>query len=57
MCAKDIGLPILADPRVDPSADNNFAIRIASEKGHMDVVKVLLADPRLSPDKPISNRQ
>jgi len=37
---------------IDPSADDNYAIRIASENGQTDVVKVLLADSRLSPDNP-----
>ena len=40
---------LLQDPRVDPSVDDNIAIRIASEKGHMDVVKRLLQDPRVDP--------
>jgi len=30
---------------VNPSAGNNYVIRIASENGHTEVVKVLLADP------------
>ena len=40
---------LLADPRVDPSADNNYAIRWASRKGHDKVVKLLknhFAKPR-----------
>jgi len=26
---------------VDPSAENNYAIRVASEKGHVEVVALL----------------
>jgi len=33
----------------DPSANENYAIRIASEYGHADVVNVLLADSRVNP--------
>jgi hypothetical protein len=40
---------LLGDPRVDPSADDNYAIRFASGKGHVDVVKLLLSDPRVIP--------
>ena len=28
--------------QVDPSVDNNYAIRQASENGHLEVVKILL---------------
>jgi hypothetical protein len=38
---------LLADPRVDPSADDNYAIREASSNGHLSVVERLLADPRV----------
>ena len=38
---------LLNDPRVDPSADDNYAIRCASENGHVEVVKLLLNDPRV----------
>ncbi len=37
------------DPRVDPSADDNGAICWASERGHVEVVKLLLNDPRVDP--------
>ena len=40
---------LLADPRVDPSADNNYAIRWAAYNGHTEVVRLLLADPRVDP--------
>ena len=34
---------------VDPSTANNWAIRLASQFGHKDVVQLLLADPRVDP--------
>jgi len=34
---------------VNPSANHNYAISYASENGHTEVVKVLLADPRVDP--------
>lgn len=40
---------MLKDPRVDPSTDNNVAIRWASAFGHQKVVKLLLKDPRVDP--------
>ncbi len=40
---------LLADNRVDPSVENNLAIRYASESGHTEVVKLLLDDPRVNP--------
>jgi ankyrin repeat protein len=40
---------LLEENRVDPSADNNKAIRIASQKGHLDIVNRLLEDPRVDP--------
>jgi len=40
---------LLADSRVDPTADNNFAIRVASGYGYAEVVRALLADPRVDP--------
>uniref|UniRef100_A0A6C0JWC8 Uncharacterized protein n=1 Tax=viral metagenome TaxID=1070528 RepID=A0A6C0JWC8_9ZZZZ len=33
----------------DPSENNNYAIRVASYNGHVDVVKLLLADHRVDP--------
>ena len=39
----------MSDPRVDPSAENNFAILIASIKGHLNILKLLLKDPRVDP--------
>jgi hypothetical protein len=40
---------LLADPRVDPAADNNYAICRASYFGHTEVVRALLADIRVDP--------
>jgi hypothetical protein len=37
---------ILNDPRVDPSKDDNFAIRFASRKGHKEIVQKLLTGTR-----------
>ena len=37
---------LLQDSRVDPSADDQYAIRSASERGHHLVVETLLKDPR-----------
>ena len=45
---------LLGDPRVDPSADDNYAIRWASFNGRLEVVKLLLADLRVDPSD-ISN--
>jgi len=48
---------LIADPRLapakpDPSACDNYALDLASQRGHTDVVNVLLADPRVhSTDK------
>jgi ankyrin repeat protein len=40
---------LLADPRVDPAANDNAAIQASSENGHAEVVKLLLTDPRVDP--------
>ena len=40
---------LLEDPRVDPSANDNFALRLASAEGHTEVVRILLADERVDP--------
>ena len=37
---------LLQDPRVDPSDENNLAIRLASFYGYIEVVKLLSQDPR-----------
>lgn len=41
---------ILTTGRVDPSLDNNLALRLALERHHNEVAKRLLADPRVQPD-------
>lgn len=43
----DVFRLVLKDERVDPSAKDNYAIRIASEKGYVEVVKLLLQDKRV----------
>jgi len=40
---------LLSDKRIDPTADDNTAIRWASAKGHVEVVKILLSDKRVDP--------
>ena len=34
---------------VDPSARDNFAVRLASRNGHLEVVKLLLTHPKVDP--------
>ena len=34
---------------LDPSVDNNYAISMASEHGQLEIVKLLLSDPRVDP--------
>jgi hypothetical protein len=34
---------------VDPSAEDNDAIRVAVKNGHEEIVKILLQDPRVDP--------
>jgi hypothetical protein len=40
---------LLKDPRIDPSLDNNWAIRCASFVGQKEVVEILLKDNRVNP--------
>jgi hypothetical protein len=40
---------LLQDKRVNPSDRENYAVRAASENGHVDVVKLLLQDKRVNP--------
>lgn len=40
---------LLTDPKVDPSGDNNNAIRMAVEGENVETVKLLLADSRVDP--------
>lgn len=43
---------LLADPRIDPTADNNAALMWAIDKGHTPIALRLLADPRIDPAAP-----
>lgn len=46
----DVGMvSLLIHLGIDPSAERNFAIQVASERGHQAVVNWLLADPRVDP--------
>ena len=38
---------LLADSRVDPSADDNCAIKSARRNGYMEIVELLLQDDRV----------
>jgi ankyrin repeat protein len=40
---------LLRDKRIDPSVQDNYAIRFASANGHKDVVELLLRDKRVDP--------
>ena len=40
---------LLDDGRVEPRANNHFAIRFASRNGHIEVIKELLKDIRVEP--------
>lgn len=42
---------LLANPLVDPSADENQALRLAVENGHIETVKILTDDYRVHPDR------
>ena len=46
---EDIAFLLLQDRRIDPSAKNNEAIRMASSKGHDKIVDLLLVYPRVNP--------
>ena len=39
---------LLADKRIDPAANHNYAIRKAIECDHFNVAKILLADERIA---------
>jgi hypothetical protein len=43
---------LLSDYGVDPSADDNQALRLAAENGHLEIVKLLLSDARVDPSTP-----
>ena len=38
----DIVRKLLADPRTDPTAGDNIALRVAKQNGHEEVVKLLM---------------
>ena len=42
---------LLSNPesRVDPSSDNNYAIRMSCKNGHLELVELLLKHPMVSP--------
>lgn len=40
---------LVKDPRVDPSGNKNYAIRMVSKYGHSEVVRILLSDPHVDP--------
>ncbi len=40
---------MLADARVDPAADDNYAIRVSAQGGHLGIVDLLLAHARVDP--------
>ena len=42
---------IVNDARVDPSADDNVALRFAVRRGNSNLVRRLLSDPRVDPGK------
>jgi ankyrin repeat protein len=37
---------LLSDARVDPSAQNNYALIYASQNGHLEIAKLLQSHPR-----------
>ena len=39
----------MADHRVDPTANNNEAIRAACDRNHVEIVRMLLTDSRVDP--------
>ena len=40
---------LIQDKRVDPGADDNYAIRHASKYGYLEIVKILIQDERVDP--------
>lgn len=40
---------LLQDSRIDPSIDDNQAIKTAAKNGYLEIVKLLLQDPRVDP--------
>jgi ankyrin repeat protein len=46
---KDVISILIKDSRIDPSVDDNYAIRWASGGGYTEIVDLLLKDPRVDP--------
>lgn len=44
----DLVRELLKDPSVDPSAEENYAIRWAAANGHVEVVRELLRHPKVN---------
>lgn len=40
---------LIEGARVDPSGDGNYAIRVASQNGHIEIMARLLQDNRVDP--------
>jgi hypothetical protein len=40
---------LLQDERIDPSANDNYAVQVAAQNGHLAVVERLLQDERVDP--------
>ena len=40
---------LLANPNINPAADDNHAIRLASLNGHTEIVRLLLGNPNVNP--------
>ncbi|MBA2652127.1 MAG: ankyrin repeat domain-containing protein [Tatlockia sp.] len=45
----------LDDSDIDPADKHNLALRIACEKGHLEMVRLLLKDPRVYPMQEVEN--
>lgn len=43
---------LLSDPRIDPTVNNNTPIREAAISGNLEIVNLLLSDPRVNPFQP-----
>ena len=51
----DVVRVLLQNHRVDPSAKNNDALRLASKNGHVDVVELLRQNDRVTVGDPTVN--
>jgi len=45
----DVVRELLQDENIDPAYNDNAAIQCATEKGHTEIVRLLIADPRVDP--------